>query len=464
MNLSFKNRIALHYLIATATLTAVVFVIIFQVVRSSVYLHVDNDLLYEAYKHTKLIKLEGDQVIFSNKAEWEEREHREAEVNPVFLQVVGLQGEVMDKSPNLKEDFLDFGETTVASEPFDALLKDRSIRQVQVPLNFNDRQKGYLVTAMSLENSLAVLARLQMILLFTFPFVLLLLFFITRMIAAQSIRPISVITQTADNITRNNLNERIELPKNRDELFSLTTSINRLLDRLEQALEREKQFTADASHELRTPLTVLKGTLEVLIRKPREREEYESKVQDAIQEINRMGHSVEQLLTLARVDNMRRINNQQEINLVVLLDEIVQRYSKSIQQKDIKFRIENGPSTVIYSDPNLVDLLMDNIVSNAVKYSKEGGAVNISFQQVEECLVCKVSDEGIGIRSEDIDKVYTPFFRSDALSHKKIGGNGLGLAIVKKIGELIQVHVDLQSQLGKGTQVNLSFPLAGFQN
>lgn len=464
MNLSFKNRIALHYLIATATLTAAVFFIIFQVVRSSVYLHLDNDLLYESHKHSRQIMLEGDQIVFRNKAEWEEREHREVVVNPVFVQVMGLNGEVMDKSPNLKEDFLDFSETPHTTAPFDAFLKDRSIRQVQVPIKINDQQLGYLLTAMSLENSLAVLTRLRSILMFTFPIVLLFLFFITRMIAAQSIRPISVITQTADRITRNNLNERIRLPKNRDELYSLTTSINHLLDRLEQALEREKQFTADASHELRTPLTVLKGTLEVLVRKPRSEEEYRERINEAIQEIDRMGYSVEQLLTLARVDNMSRVNKVQQINLMVILDEIIGRYSRMINEKDIEFQIENGLDTTISSDPYLVDLLVDNILSNAIKYSNSGGRISVSFQDQNGHLVCQIEDEGIGIKPEDMDSLYTPFFRSDALEHKQIKGNGLGLAIVKKISDLLQVKLNLVSQFGKGTKVQLAFPAGHSKN
>lgn len=458
MNLSFKNRIALHYLIATATLTMAVFFIIFQVVRSSVYLHLDQDLLYEAHKHSQMIMVEGDQVVFRNKAEWEEKEHREVVVNPVFIQVVGLNGKVMDKSPNLKEDFLHFSNGASEPEPFDATLKDRTVRQVQVPLKVDDLQKGYLVTAMSLENSLSVLSRLRSILIFTFPVVLLFLFFITRMIAAQSIRPISVITQTADNITRNNLNERIQLPRNRDELYSLTTSINRLLDRLGNALKREKQFTADASHELRTPLTVLKGTLEVLIRKPRTESEYREKISDAIQEIDRMGFSVEQLLTLARVDNMPGLKEAEEINLMVTIDEIISRHAKVIGEKKISFDIPNGRIPQVHSDPYLVDLLLDNILSNAIKYSRDGGQISISFRQKNGHLICRIEDEGIGIRPEDLDKLYTPFFRSDALEHKQIKGNGLGLAIVKKISDLLHIGFDLESKLGEGTTVTLAFP------
>lgn len=464
MNLSFKNRIALHYLTATASLTALVFFIIFQVVSSSVYLHLDQDLLYEAHKHSKEIKLDGDQVIFKNKAEWEEKEHREAVVNPVFIQVAGLHGEVMDKSPNLKEDVLDFRPLTDPAEPFDALLKDRSVRQVQLPISFDTHQRGYLITAMSLENSLAVLKRLRSILFFTFPVVLLCLFLITRMIAAQSIRPISVITRTADNITRNNLNERIELPRNRDELFSLTTSINRLLDRLEQALEREKQFTADASHELRTPLTILKGTLEVLIRKPRQLVEYEEKVREAILEIDRMGYSVEQLLTLARVDNMRQAKRASEINLMVLVDEIIARHAKRVQEKRIRFEVGNGSPAVVYSDPHLLDLLLDNILSNAIKYSGQNDCIQVSFQKECDQVMCCVKDEGIGIRAEDLDKLYTPFFRSDALKHKEITGNGLGLAIVRKVGNLIGADIDLESELGEGTLVKLRIPVGSLEN
>lgn len=458
MNLSFKNRIAFHYLIATALLTAVVFFLVFEVVQSSVYLHLDDDLIYEAHKHTKEIKVDGEQVIFRNKTEWEEREHREAIVNPVFIQVVGLDGRVMDKSPNLKEDVLAFQHQVGAAQPFDAFLRDRSIRQVQVPVKFENRQVAYLLTAMSLENSKAVLNRLRNILLFSFPIVLLLLFMITRIIADRSILPIRAITQTADNITRNNLNERIELPRNKDELFSLTASINRLLDRVEEALEREKQFTADASHELRTPLTVLKGTLEVLIRKPRKQEEYEEKIGAAIQEIDRMSVAVQQLLTLARMDNLKRLEKMRELHLLLLLDDIVYRNAQTLKQKAIQIEIDAADDPVIISDPHLIDLLLDNIFSNAVKYSEADSRIRIAVKEQARFVVCTIDDEGIGIRSEDLNKLFTPFFRSDALDHKHIKGIGLGLAIVKKIAFLLRVEISVESEAGQGTRVHIRFP------
>jgi signal transduction histidine kinase len=102
------------------------------------------------------------------------------------------------------------------------------------------------------------------------------LFFITRWIAEKSIVPIHTVISTAEKITKENIDERIKLPVNKDEIYTLTTTINGLLDRLEDAVLREKQFTADASHELRTPLSVIKGTLEVLIQ-AKDVEQYQAK-------------------------------------------------------------------------------------------------------------------------------------------------------------------------------------------
>ena len=134
---------------------------------------------------------------------------------------------------------------------------------------------------MSLEDFEIVLI-LKNILLISFPIILILLFLIARFFAGKSIQPIRTVIETSNKITKDNLQTRIPLPQNKDELYILSQNINNLLDRIENAIEREKQFTSDASHELRTPLAVIKGTMEVLIRKPRNQQEYEDKIQFCI--------------------------------------------------------------------------------------------------------------------------------------------------------------------------------------
>ncbi len=147
-------------------------------------------------------------------------------------------------------------------------LSESPIYQVQYPINNSKNETtGYLLVAVPLEESELVLENLQKALFISFPIILIILFLTTRYIAGKSIAPINGVITTANRITRENLRERILLPENKDEIHLLISTINELLNRLEDNLLREKQFTSDASHELRTPLSVIKGTLEVLDKK-----------------------------------------------------------------------------------------------------------------------------------------------------------------------------------------------------
>ena len=278
MSLSFRNRIALYFMVAKGIIMAVTFMVVYFVVQETVYQNLDNDLSFEAEKHTGEIRIVGDSIKIKNKKEWEEKEHREVQVNPVFIQILDKDGNFMDKSPNLKENVLAFNPQQNYGGHFNQTLNNRAIRQVQLPIEENGRIKGYILAAMSLESSKMVLFNLKNVLLFSYLVLLAGLYFISRYIAGRSIIPVKTITQTTNRITKNNLNERVILPKNKDELYDLSFGINELLQRIENAMERERQFTSDASHELRTPLSAVRGTLEVLIRKPREQKEYEDKI------------------------------------------------------------------------------------------------------------------------------------------------------------------------------------------
>ena len=150
MKLNFKNRIAFYYMIATAFIMAVVFGAIYLVVNETVLHNLDTDLSFQAEVHAKEILIVGDSLYFKNKAEWEEREHREIEVAPIFIQLIDKNGKLMDKSPNLKEDFLSFNDADFRGH-FDTKLKNKAIRQVQVPIKENGEIKGHILSAMSSE-------------------------------------------------------------------------------------------------------------------------------------------------------------------------------------------------------------------------------------------------------------------------------------------------------------------------
>ncbi|MCF6360676.1 MAG: HAMP domain-containing histidine kinase [Cyclobacteriaceae bacterium] len=458
MNISFKNRIALNYMVATAIMIAVVFIIILVIVKTTVIYNLDKNLTFEAKKHRGELIIHNDSVHFVNILEWTEREHREVEFNPVFIQIVNLEGLLMDKSPNLKEDSLLFRAGS-GNPKSSIIIKGGALRQIQIPIKEHDEVIGYMLAAVSMEEAKMVMKNLQNVLLILYPVVLIALFGVARYLAGRSIKPIQKITNTANHITRNNLNERIELPKNKDELYTLTASINELLQRMQDALEREKQFTSDASHELRTPLSVLIGTLEVLIRKPRTEAEYKEKITYSIAEINRMSETVDQLLMLARTDNPSRLVETHQIEPIAIIDAVLIRHKEQIKHHSLKIDVMAADEIQLISNPYYLDLIFDNLLSNAIKYSHQNGSIQISFSKSVAGIKCTIADQGIGIANEDISQIYNPFFRSNPLTNKRVKGNGLGLSIVKKACDSLGVHIKIDSKIEEGTQISLLFPL-----
>lgn len=443
-------------MIATAIVMAIAFSASYFLVKQTVLNNLDKDLSYEAHKHTHEIVYFQDTIAFKNKTEWEEKEHSEVQVNPVFIQLMNAEGKVMDKSPNLKDAKLPFNKDKMNGQ-FDALLKDRSIRQLQLPLKNKGETKGYILAAMSSEAAQSVIFKLRYTLLLSYLIILFGLYFFSRYLAGRNIQPVQNVTKTIEQITQSNLKERVVLPQHKDEIYTLSSSFNDLLDRIENALDREKQFTSDASHELRTPLSSLRGTLEILIRQARSQEEYEEKIRFSLQEIDRMSLSLEQLLLLARLDTKDKTKSEKQIPLSSLIKESLQHFDKIIKEKEIKMELQFDSENKLQVPHYYSQLIIENVLSNAVKYSNRAGKISITGGLENGHIVCSVVDHGIGIKAEDLDHIYDNFFRSDALNHKHISGNGLGLSIVKKCAEAIQAKVEISSELNKGTSVKITF-------
>lgn len=454
---SFKDRIALHYIISTGLLISVVFFVIYHIIDHSVNTHINEDIMDEVSKHLEEIEIDPNDTYLIQVDQWRAREHNTVNVNPVFVQFFDINNQLIDKSPNLKGLQLKMYPSQFNNKLIDTYLNKKPIRQIQVPLLDENKVIGYLFIAMSLDDATMILTNLRDTLLISFPLILLVLFLIARLIAGRSIKPVTLITETSSRITKDNLKERIVLPQNKDELYVLSKTINDLLERIENAVEREKQFTSDASHELRTPLTVLKGTLEVLIRKPRTQAEYEAKIKYGISEVNRLNNLVDQLLLLARFENQFQNLKTEKVYLNALILDILTRYSLKMNARKISVNSIFSKEFYVESDNYLVSIIISNIISNAIKYSNENGEISIAISQNETKTICTISDNGIGIPIENLDKIMNPFFRSDPTQHPEIKGSGLGLSIVKRLAELLNIQFEIQSEINKGTTVILSF-------
>nr|WP_315172841.1 ATP-binding protein [uncultured Flavobacterium sp.] len=454
---SYKNRIAFNYILSTGLLISVVFFVIYKIINFSVNNHINDDIQTEVEKHLEEIEIDRNNTYLIQVDQWRAREHNTVNVNPVFVQFLDINDKLIDKSPNLKGLQLKLYKYQLDNQFIDTYLNKKPIRQIQVPLFDEKKIVGHLFVAMSLDDATMILTNLRNTLYIAFPLILIVLFLIARLIAGRSIKPVTMITETSRRITKDNLKDRIVLPQNKDELYVLSKTINDLLDRIENAVEREKQFTSDASHELRTPLTVLKGTLEVLIRKSRTQAEYEDKIKYSITEVNRLNNLVDQLLLLARFENQKQSLKIEKVYLNALILDILTLYSGKINTKKITINHSFSKDYFIESDNYLVSIIISNIISNAIKYSEEQGEISIILSKKEGKTICTISDNGIGIAAEDLDKIFNPFYRSSPTNHPEIKGSGLGLSIVKKIAQLLHTKFEIKSEINHGTIVILSF-------
>lgn len=455
--ISFKNRIALYFSISTALLIFAVFVVIYFIVRSGVYRELDHDLDTEIKVLFDEITVNDDGFRIADE-EWEEKEHNTLDINPIFIQFTNIKGETFAKSPNLKDAALYFRQPVQQdSSRYNSSLNRAAVRQYQVPVLYNKKTVGYIIVATPMEEALQLLKNLQNVLIIAYPSLLAVLFSVARLLAGKSIKPVQAITYASARITRENLGERIPLPDNKDELYVLSETINALLLRIENAVVREKQFTSDASHELRTPLAVIKGTLEVLMRKPRSREEYEEKIKFCIEEVNRINTIVDRLLMLARFESSQQVIKKEQVDINAVLGTLVERHTKN-SGSTIKVEYEDNNAIIAQTDEYLLTVILDNIIENALKYSRDSKPVKISAKTTDAQIFISVTDNGMGIAEDEVENVFNPFFRSKAATGNKIKGTGIGLSIVKRLCELLGIEIALQSKAGAGTAVNITIP------
>lgn len=290
-------------------------------------------------------------------------------------------------------------------------------------------------------------------------FVLSLLFTMSRKIAQRSTKPIRDIINTANSITHNNLSARIPLPSHKDELYELSETINKLLDRIEYAIEREKSFTSYASHEFRTPLSVLKGTMEVLIRRPRSDEEYKEKIKACIKEVDKMNDMVEQLLILTRYEEGKSSLNYDYYLIEDLINNSVCLFTETVLSKKLEISTSVSPQNIaVYTDEYSLSTILNNLISNAIKYCNDRGSINIQAYEETNVVIIEIKNTGHGIPQEELESIFDKFYRSYASEKTQIKGFGLGLPIVKRFCSLLNIKIDIISQLDKHTIVKLSIP------
>ena len=269
-------------------------------------------------------------------------------------------------------------------------------------------------------------------------------------ITKNAFTPIEKIRRIAEKINEgNDLSQRINLGKGDDELHTLANTFDVMFDRLQTSFENEIQFTSDVSHELRTPITVILTQAEYGKDSISSVEEAQKSFGIIEKEGQKMSKLVSQLLTLARMERGRQKLNIENINLSELLEMIIETQTLSAKTKNIKFVTKIMPEIYASIDEMMIMRVFTNLISNAISYGKQNGTVTVELFLQENKIVSKISDDGIGISEDKLDKIWLRFYQVD--SSKNGDNSGLGLSMVKKIIELHKGEIFVESELGKGT-------------
>ncbi len=251
----------------------------------------------------------------------------------------------------------------------------------------------------------------------------------------QVLRPINAIVRQAGRLSNASLAESLPHPGEPGEVARLVETLNAMLARIRDNLEAQRRFTADAAHELRSPLTRLRTEIEVAMRRPRDVEEYRSILAATLEEIERLGGLTENLLTLARLD----AGEGHQPGLVAtrlgpIVEALVRRFEAMATARAITLRAAphtaDAPVTVL---PAILDMVIGNIVDNALKFSSPGGIVEVNISVTAAEVFVTVSDSGLGIPDDELPRVFERFFRGKGPRAVGAPGVGLGLAIARTL-------------------------------
>jgi signal transduction histidine kinase len=293
-------------------------------------------------------------------------------------------------------------------------------------------------------------------------------------LADQALRPVQTITQTARQIGETDLNRRLHLP-GRDELTELGNTFDDMLDRLQKAFTRQKQFTADASHELRTPLTIIDLETNRMLSNRRSVDEYERVLRTIQSENKFMIRLVTNLLALARMDAGQMSLKSEDVDLGGLVSEVIERMEPLAKAQGVNLNIGDLPDITISGDRSTLTQMFTNLVENAIKYSAGVADPQVDVSagkraEAERVLAwVRVHDNGVGIATEHIPQLFDRFYQADSSRTRKASaegevnelessGTGLGLAIAQWIARAHHGEIRVESAVGKGSTFEVILP------
>ena len=278
----------------------------------------------------------------------------------------------------------------------------------------------------------------------------------TWLMAGHVLKPLKELSSAIEEISGNDLSNRVEIQGGQDEIGRLARSFNHMMDKVSASFERQKRFSASAAHELKTPLATILVNLEVLELDGKTSPDRMEKVLTIVKaNTERMIRLVEDLMRLTSDEDHEM---EEEVELGEVFAITLYELSPLIRKKDLTVSIENTPDISLTGNRIMLYRVISNLLENAAKYNREHGSISIVTGREDNDVTVKIEDTGIGIPEEALPHIFEPFYRVDQSRSRAVGGAGLGLPLVKDIVEKHGGEVAVKSAAGEGTTFILRFP------
>jgi heavy metal sensor kinase len=381
-----------------------------------------------------------------------------------YLEVYDARGRAVSRSASLR------GQPLLAP-PVDAAraTSGGSIRRIArigralvyvVPVRRGDQLIGTVAAGRTMEPTLRTLAQLRELLVGGTVLSLGVALAGGWLLAGAALRPVDRLTRAARSITAGAMQQRLRLRGPNDELHRLAAAFDEMLDRLEQAFERERQFTANAAHELRTPLAILHGEIDVALRRVRAPEEYHETLGSLREEVVRLSRIVEDLLLLARADAGMEPVRREPVVLDEILHRVTGQFAAAAARQAVSLTLEGPRGVLLAGDGDRLGQAFSNLVDNAMKHVHAGGTITLRWRASADAVHVECEDTGEGIAPEDLPRIFDRFYRGTGRRSREQEGVGLGLAITKWIIDAHGGTITVDCRPGAYTRFSVTLPRA----
>jgi heavy metal sensor kinase len=456
-----RLRLTLWYVVLLALILAVFIAGVYLILRQALYHNLDESILNRANTLLDVIQDEGDRLFLPGElslGDWNQDED--------FVRLFDASGNLLrfDNTAAL-------GQVPVDAEAVANALRGESItrrvkigedddpmRVITLPIIQDGEIVGVLEAGQSEEDVSDTLTLILLIMSLAYPVALLAASFSGMFLAGRALSPIDHITRAARQISAEDLNQRLNLRLPDDEVGRLARTFDEMTARLDDAFQRQRQFTADASHELRTPLTIIKGQIDVSLQRDREPETYMQVLQAINEEVDRLIRLTGSLLTLTRADAGQIPVTIEDVDIAQVVAGVFEQIRPAAIEKGVECKLDLGPPIAIQGDQDLLLQLMLNLGNNATRYTPSGGQVTFGWRVNDSQVQLWVQDTGIGISQEHLPYLFDRFYRVDKARSRAEGGVGLGLAISNWIAEAHRGSIHVESAPGKGSTFTILLP------